>query len=405
MKAVPPLTLRYRAEAHRAHPHVLKFSGGRSSAMLLFALLENGQLDAQRGDVILFNNTSAEHLRTYEFVLRCKREVERSSDIPFLLTEFQTFETARGGYWRRVGSWRLAKPYLWRRDRPLGLRYRGEIFEENVSLDTRLPNRFQRLCTDHLKVQVTRQALAEWFSGEPSTQRLGHWHERSQLDEREILSAFRGRSLTSEELLRYTEFVRSQPFVRPAQVYTDYMAAPRVRVPELAAQALDGRVPMMGELGLPYIGILGLRADEGSRVRSMLNRCQGDGALPYAPLFDANITAAEVRDFWQAQDWDLALDSSYSNCVFCFMKGERKLRAIAANPQTRASGPAQLAWWADLEMRYSRTVPEVVDGVATGRSARFGFFGKNARKSFASLLEPEDADAALQTELPCHCTD
>ena len=115
--------------------------------------------------------------RTYDFVIRCKREAERISDIPFLLTEFQTIETARDGYWRRVGSWRLAKPYLWRRDRQKGLRYRGEIFEENVSLDTRLPNRFQRLCTDHLKVQVTRQALAEWFSGEPTTQRLGHWHE------------------------------------------------------------------------------------------------------------------------------------------------------------------------------------------------------------------------------------
>ena len=302
MKSVPALTLTYREPEHRDYPHVVKFSGGRSSALLLFALLENNQLDARRGDVIIFNNTSAEHRRTYDFVIRCKREAERISDIPFLLTEFQTIETARDGYWRRVGSWRLAKPYLWRSSRPLGLRHRGEIFEESTSLDTRLPNRFQRLCTDHLKVQVTRQALAEWFSGAPVTQRLGHWHEQSQLDDRELLSAFRGRSLTPEELLRYTEFVRSRPFVRPSQKYSDYTAVPRVRVPELAERAINDKVPMIGELGVPYIGILGLRSDEPRRVRSMLSRCQGDGALPYAPMYDAGIDGDDVSNFWQGQE-------------------------------------------------------------------------------------------------------
>ena len=404
MKSVPALTLSYREPEHRDYPHVVKFSGGRSSALLLFALLENGQLDAQRGDVILFNNTSAEHLRTYDFIIRCKQEVERISDIPFLLTEFQTCETARGGYWRRIGSWRLAKPYRWRPDRPLGMRYRGEVFEENVSQDTRLPNRFQRLCTDHLKVQVTRQFLAEWFSGEPATQRLGHWHEQSQLGEREILSAFRGRSLSPEELLRYTEYVRSRPFVRHSQKYMGYTTVPRLRVPELAERAINGMVPMIGDLATPYIGILGLRADEARRVRSMLNRCQGDGALPYAPLFDAGITSEDVSAFWQAQDWDLELDGRYSNCVFCFMKGKRNLSAIAQGTKTRAQGPGQLSWWVDLEKRYSRTVPEVVDGVATGQQTRFGFFGKNASLSFATLQEPAISDDPVE-ELPCFCTD
>ena len=46
---------RYRAKKHGSLPHVVKFSGGRSSGMLLFALLENGLLDASRGDVIVFN--------------------------------------------------------------------------------------------------------------------------------------------------------------------------------------------------------------------------------------------------------------------------------------------------------------------------------------------------------------
>ena len=405
MKSVPALTLSYREPEHRDYPHVVKFSGGRSSALLLFSLLENGQLDAQRGDVIIFNNTSAEHRRTYDFVIRCKREAEQIADIPFLLTEFQTIETARDGYWRRVGSWRLAKPYLWQRDRQKGLRHRGEIFEENVSLDTRLPNRFQRLCTDHLKVQVTRQALAEWFSGEPATQRLGHWHERSQLDDRELLSAFRGRSLTPEELLRYTAYARSRPFVRPSQKYKDYINVPRAIVPELAERAINGVVPMIGSQAIPYIGILGLRADEPQRVRSMLNRCQGDGALPYAPLYDSGISGEDVSEFWRAQEWDLGIDSRYSNCVFCFMKGKRNLSEIAQKPGSRANGPGQLDWWVDLEQRYTRTAPEVVDGVTTGRQSRFGFFGKNAKLSFASLMAPEAGEASSHNELPCYCTD
>ncbi|MCY4527200.1 MAG: hypothetical protein OXB89_11415, partial [Anaerolineaceae bacterium] len=363
------------------------------------------QLDAQRGDVIIFNNTSAEHRRTYDFVIRCKREAERISDIPFLLTEFQTIETARDSYWRRVGSWRLVKPYLWRTDRTKGLRYRGEIFEENVSLDTRLPNRFQRLCTDHLKVQVTRQVLAEWFSGGPATRRLGHWHEQSQLDDRELLSAFRGRSLSPEELLHYTKYARSRPFVRPSQRYRDYIDVPRTRVPRLAERAINGMVPMIGDLGVPYVGILGLRADEPKRVSSMLNRCQGDGALPYAPLYDSGIAGADVKSFWEQQEWDLEVDSRYSNCVFCFMKGKRNLNAIAQDPQTRASGPGQLSWWVEIEDRYTRTAPEVIDGKATGRESRFGFFGKNAKLSYAALNEPELNGATLQHELPCYCTD
>ena len=50
---------RYRARKHGSLPHVVKFSGGRSSGMLLFALLENGLLDASRGDVIVFNKGAA----------------------------------------------------------------------------------------------------------------------------------------------------------------------------------------------------------------------------------------------------------------------------------------------------------------------------------------------------------
>lgn len=404
MNAVPSLAIDYQIPAHRALPHVVKFSGGRSSALLLFALLENNLLDPARGDAIVFNNTSAEHYRTYNFVIRCKKETERISDVPFFLTEFQTYETPRNGYWRRARSWRLAHAHLWKRNRPSGLRYRGEIFEEAISFDTRLPNRFQRLCTDHLKVQVTKQFLSEWFSGQPATKRLGHYYDRSQLTDREIVRSYQGTSLSEAELLAYLRFLRSCPWVRPSQTFADYARAPRVAVPHLQARAQDGFAPMQGPDAVSYIALLGLRADEPARVSNILGRAQDNGELPYFPLFEANIHAETVQAFWQEQDWDLALDSRYSNCALCFMKGVRTLRTIAEDPQTAAQGPSQVDWWIDMERRYQRVVDEVKDGARTGQRTRFGFFGRNERFAYAHLQDLEAADMPAD-ELPCFCTD
>ncbi|WP_423907540.1 hypothetical protein [Candidatus Spongiihabitans sp.] len=38
-------------------PHIVKFSGGRSSGMMLMELLKQETLKPERGDVIVFNNT------------------------------------------------------------------------------------------------------------------------------------------------------------------------------------------------------------------------------------------------------------------------------------------------------------------------------------------------------------
>jgi len=55
----------YDLAGHEDLPHVIKFSGGRTSGMMLFLLLESALLKAERGDVVLFNNTAAEHPATY----------------------------------------------------------------------------------------------------------------------------------------------------------------------------------------------------------------------------------------------------------------------------------------------------------------------------------------------------
>ncbi len=75
---------------------------------MLFVLLENGLLDASRGDVIVFNNTSAEHPYTYRFVRDCMCAARRYG-IPFFQVEFQTYEDVRNREreWTRLPTYRL----------------------------------------------------------------------------------------------------------------------------------------------------------------------------------------------------------------------------------------------------------------------------------------------------------
>ena len=90
-----------RGSDHEHLPHVLKFSGGRSSAALAFLLAEGDLLRPERGDVILFANTSAEHPATYDFARECKERLEGDFGLPFFWFEFCTVEDARRGVYVR----------------------------------------------------------------------------------------------------------------------------------------------------------------------------------------------------------------------------------------------------------------------------------------------------------------
>ena len=172
---------RYRAKKHSSLPHVVKFSGGRSSGMLLFALLENGLLDPDRGDVIVFNNTSAEHPDTYQFVHDCMRTA-RQYGVPFFQVEFQTYEDARKGEWTRLPAYRLVNEEPFSPTNPDGFHWRGETYEELLSWTGYVPNQFNRICTRHLKLEVTRNFLKDWLAARSSIPRLGHFGNRSRLD-------------------------------------------------------------------------------------------------------------------------------------------------------------------------------------------------------------------------------
>ncbi len=147
------------------NPHIIKFSGGRSSAMMLMRLLKDNQLNPQRGDIIIFNNTSAEHSATYEFTRKIKKIAEEKYNIPFFWIEYQTYEDSSGAYqWSRKPTYRLINDQPYSEQNKDSYRYKGEVFEEMISLSGFLLSMVSRICTISMKIFITNAFLSDWFA-------------------------------------------------------------------------------------------------------------------------------------------------------------------------------------------------------------------------------------------------
>ena len=322
---------RYRAKRHVELPHVVKFSGGRSSGLLLFTLLENGFLRQERGDVVVFNNTSCEHPETYKFVAECKERVE-AAGVPFLFVQFQTYEDARQGEWRRIPSYRLVNERPLSPQNPDGFSWRGEVFEELLSYKAYLPNQFTRVCTQSLKLEVTREFLRDWFASKTAISHQGHGLEASQVDTGQLYRCHirNGGGVPKDVLLAKKRFVLSRPTSRPQQTYRDF-SAPSAPFGNCALKdKVFGRRAWFGDGGIQYVAFIGLRGDEQLRVARVTTRSSNphanvgyEGEHVYMPLAAMHVTKDDVNTFWQQQSWDLSLplNGALSNCVYCFLKG------------------------------------------------------------------------------------
>ena len=420
------MKIQHLQPTHSELPHVVKFSGGRSSAMMLMKLLESNQLSASRGDVIIFNNTSAEHPETYKFIVRCKKYAEQEHQIPFFLIEFQTYEDAWMGRWRRASTYRMVKPHpfsYYKNKRSFGYRQKGEVFEEFISWNAQLPNRFSRTCTEYLKLRTTAHFLEDWFgradkslpdkSNSQSYKtrptsgtnlRLGHFYGESRMPKPEFYGP------RAEKVRFHLE----QSTVRESQKYQDYTSAPLCDIDNdiVKACVFDQKARLRGEGALQYISLVGLRVDEPVRVARTLSRNGmqdnngriSDGEIVYAPLFDSEIDKNSVLEFWERQSFRLEIpyESNLSNCVFCFMKGGKTIRHLADNHSV-GNGPTNIQWWSDLERKYSNSV---ISRKNKNAKTLFGFFGAN------SITYKDIMDGKLATKkesassfLPCECTD
>lgn len=410
---------RYRAKRHADLPHVMKFSGGRSSGMLLCALLQNKILNARRGDVILFNNTGAEHPSTYAFAQKCKRLAEKVYGIPFFWVEHQTYEEVRQGEWTRLPSYRITNTKAWSAQNAFGYHAGGEPFEEMLSWTGFVPNQFSRTCTHALKLETTRMFLKNWFANCDAIPRQGHWHSKSQVDHDEIYRRHcrNGGAVPKNIFLDKKKFVLSCPHFRPKQRFADFTDAPiQIDNPLLRGKSYgDGAA--FGAGGIEYVAFIGLRDDEPLRVRRVAARAmdgnpQGyEGEHVYMPLADLKITDRDVADFWERQDWGLRTLPALSNCVYCFLKGSANLRQALKSLEPLSDDslkgtPVDIHWWAQIEQKYGRDlVAEKRKMKPNGEIDFIGFFGNN-RLNYKGIAEKgAQAIRSAGDIKPCDCTD
>ena len=438
----PAHVLRYRGKGHERLPHVVKFSGGRSSGMLLFSLLRSGVLRAGRGDVVLFNNTSAEHPETYRFVRRCA-EATRDAGIPFFWVEYQTYEDVRGGEWTRIESYRLTNDEPHSPNNPQGFHWRGEVFEELLSWRGYLPNQFSRICTVSMKLRTTRGFLADWLAGKDAIAREGHFGEKPRIDLESLHRRHRRNrgSVPRETFTKKRSFALGRPHIRPAQRYEDFSPGWRpFKNAALADKVFGDRADFAN--GAEYVAFIGLRGDEPARVQRVWVRSEDrapgyQGEHVYMPLADLGVTAERVNDFWDGQPWTLDLPTalpganpgddprpvSLSNCVFCFLKGGPNLRGVLEHLKETAGSepqgfgkldntPSDPAWWHRIESTYARDLNEERRPIANPGVTHVGFLGSRGllfKSVMENLAKRGEASGVHQTfsnaGLPCDCTD
>ena len=421
--------LRYRARTHRHLPHVVKFSGGRSSAMLLFTLLENQILKAERGDVVVFNNTSCEHPETYRFAAECRKRTEKNYGIPFFFIEFQTYEDARQGEWRRLPSYRLVNDRPVSDENPAGFHWRGEVFEEVVSHKAYLPSPYRRVCTTDLKLEPTREFLADWLAAKPGIDALGHGATESLVDLDEMCRRHQraGGGVPYEILLNKRRFVLGRPPNRPAQSYADFSSAFQSFDNATTARSVFGGRARFGASGAEYVALIGLRGDEPLRVARVQARASDphanagyEGEHVYMPFASMHVSRDDVNQFWKCQEWNLGLDPAgdLSNCVYCFMKGAKKLGSVHAAMQDPLAitdfgptdgTPSDIKWWRGMEDTYGRDlIKEKRPRRQPNGSTRIGFFGLsdfNYDIVARSVSAPDALAAFEDSVLPCECTE
>jgi 3'-phosphoadenosine 5'-phosphosulfate sulfotransferase (PAPS reductase)/FAD synthetase len=144
----------------------------------------------------------------------------------------------------------------------------------------------------------------------------------------------------------------------------------------------------------PYVGFIGIRGDEPRRAKKM-NGTVESGQERYLPLYLDEITAQDVCDFWNAQDFDLNLPNNngvtdWGNCDLCFLKGYSKKQSII---QAR---PDLADWWIETEASLSEQV---------GKGAYFRKDSPSYAQMKQIALEQIPMFGFDYDTIPCFCGD
>lgn len=138
--------------------------------------------------------------------------------------------------------------------------------------------------------------------------------------------------------------------------------------------------------------LIGLRADEPSRVLGARLAPMENGSESWTPLADAGVVEADVMRFWSEHSFDLQLKQGAGNCDLCYLKSWPKLLALTKQ------APAEADWWAEKEewsgMRFRKGSKEDY---------------RSLQSRAAALSDEEmvamDASGLYAPSIPCTCTD
>jgi 3'-phosphoadenosine 5'-phosphosulfate sulfotransferase (PAPS reductase)/FAD synthetase len=159
------------------------------------------------------------------------------------------------------------------------------------------------------------------------------------------------------------------------------------------------KIRVMRDFGLSlgweeWTTAVGLRFDEPRRVAKI--RAISERWEKAVPLYDAEVTKADVTAFWAKQVFDLELPNAdgktpHGNCDLCYLKSAKIISALIAEEPSRAD------WWARME---SIATPAKPSG------ARF----RNDRPGYSDMkravLEQRAFDFGEQDALAeCFCHD
>lgn len=272
-------------------PTCISFSGGRTSAYMLWRVLQsnNGLPDEA---LVCFANTGKEDEATLKFVKDCQdnwgvdiKWVEYQQDDPrFRLVNFETASR------------------------------NGEPFEAAIRRKNYLPNPVTRFCTVELKIRSMHRYLRS----------LGWADDKKEWDQ-----------------------------------------------------------------------MVGIRADEQRRVAKIRARPSPETTKEtmILPLADAGVTVQDIGKFWDAQPFNLGLETYNGrtlagNCDLCFLKPANQIFTLIAQK------PGRAVWWAKMEALALASKPS---------GARF----RSDRPSYAEMESYSKNQSNLFDEEPitCFCGD
>ena len=147
--------------------------------------------------------------------------------------------------------------------------------------------------------------------------------------------------------------------------------------------------------------VVGLRADERSRVLRMRARDCGSrtGAHAALPLADAGVAERDVLEWWKRQPFDLAISAYAGNCTLCYLKGRGKLLRLIREDPSRAD------WWIEQERRVSTRTNAQGRACESMKRFRIGETYEELRVAALGQGDLFDDATADADAFDCHCTD